>query len=419
MAEELFTPRAQFMRFHERSQRWTCITAHRRAGKTLACILDLITRALATSKEHGRYAYIAPFYSQAKAVAWDYLKRYSEPVRQGEPRESELSVELSNGSRIRLFGADNPNALRGMYFDGVVMDEAGDMSPAVWQEVIRPALSDRQGWAVFIGTPRGRNYFYEIHEQSKVSPDWLSLTLRASETGLIPEAELADAKTQMSASSFRQEYECDFEAPVIGAIYAEELMKARDEGRITHVPHESLLQVHTAWDLGMDDATAIWFWQQANGQFRFIDYVEESGMGLREYAHILQSKGYLYGRHYAPHDIQVRELGSGLSRLEVARSLGIPFEVVPQAAVEEGIHAFRLMLERCWFDAEKCAKGLEALQHYRREFDDKRRVFRSAPVHDWSSHAADAARYFAMVSQTNRDRQPMRRRERSGSWMVR
>lgn len=405
------------MPFHERSKRWTCIVAHRRAGKSVACVMDLITRALATSKEHARYAYLAPFYSQAKAVAFDYLKRFSEPVRQGPPRESELSVTLVNGATIRLFGADNPDALRGQYFDGVVLDEVGDMRESVWKEVIRPALSDRLGWAVFIGTPRGRNHFFDVYENAKRDPDWLCLTLRASETGLINPAELADARRQMSDSAYRQEYECDFDAPILGAIYADELMRCAEEGRITKVAHEPLLPVHTAWDLGVADATAIWFWQQANNQLRVIDYLEVTGEGLPGIAKMLQAKGYVYGSHYAPHDIQVRELGSGLSRLEAARNLGLLFEMVPNVSVDDGIHALRLMLDRCWFDADKCRTGLDALMHYRRGWDDKRKVLSTKPVHDWSSHAADAARYFALVSQRTRT-SPVKR-ERSGSWMVR
>lgn len=405
------------MPFHERSKRWTCIVAHRRAGKSVACVMDLITRALATSKEHARYAYLAPFYSQAKAVAFDYLKRFSEPVRQGPPRESELSVTLVNGATIRLFGADNPDALRGQYFDGVVLDEVGDMRESVWKEVIRPALSDRLGWAVFIGTPRGRNHFFDVYENAKRDPDWLCLTLRASETGLINPAELADARRQMSDSAYRQEYECDFDAPILGAIYADELMRCAEEGRITKVAHEPLLPVHTAWDLGMSDATSIWFWQQANNQLRVIDYLEVTGEGLPSIAKMLQAKGYVYGSHYAPHDIQVRELGSGLSRLEAARNLGLLFEMVPNVSVDDGIHALRLMLDRCWFDADKCRVGLDALMHYRRGWDDKRKVLSTKPVHDWSSHAADAARYFALVSQRTRT-SPVKR-ERSGSWMVR
>lgn len=416
---EAFAPRSVFMPFHERSKRWTCIVAHRRCGKTLATIMDLITRALATTKPHAQYAYIAPFYAQAKAVAWNYLKRYAEPVLSEAPKETELSVKLINGSQIRLFGADNDTALRGMYLDGVVLDEAGDMRPSVWQEVVRPMLSDRSGWAVFIGTPRGRNYFQEIHEVAGRDPDWLSLTLKASQTGILPQSELDDARKLMTDSAYRQEYECDFYAPVIGAIYADELNVARDEGRITQVPHDPVMQVHTVWDLGMDDLTAILFFQQANGQIRLIDYHESSGEGLPYYAEYLKQKPYIYGRHYAPHDIQVRELGSGLSRLEVARQLGIGFEVVPNIPVEEGIHAGRLAMARAWFDAEKLAPALDALNSYRREYDDKLRIFKPRPRHDWSSHAADCWRYLAVISRSNRDRTPYAKPDRRGSWMVR
>ena len=358
MSEELFAPRPQFMRFHERNARWTCIVAHRRAGKTLACVLDLITRALATTKTHAQYAYLAPFYSQAKSVAWNYLKRYAAPVLAEPPKETELSVKLVNGATIRLFGADNDTALRGMYMDGVVLDEAGDMRQAVWQEVIRPMLSDRKGWAVFIGTPKGRNFFADIYDNACSDPDWLCLTLKASETGLIDPLELADARKQMTDSAYRQEYECDFYAPVLGAIYADELRQIREEGRVREVAHDPVLHVHTAWDLGMDDSTVILFWQQVNGEHRFIDYYEASGEGLPHYAKVLQDKGYVYGRHYAPHDIQVRELGSGLSRLEVARSLGIAFEVAPNLPIKEGIHAGRVMMARTWWDKDKCAGAL-------------------------------------------------------------
>lgn len=416
---EDFAPRKVFLPFHERSKRWTCIVAHRRCGKTLATVADLITRAIATRKKHAQYAYIAPFYAQAKAVAWNYLKRYAEPVLSGAPKETELSVTLHNGSTIRLFGADNDTALRGMYLDGVVMDEAGDMKPSVWQEVVRPMLSDRNGWAVFIGTPRGRNYFQDIHELSLRDPDWLGLTLKASETHILPQSELDDARKMMADSAYRQEYECDFYAPVLGAIYADELNAARDEGRITNVPHDPILQVHTAWDLGIDDATAILFFQQHNSQIRIIDYLEHSGEGLPFYASVLKQKPYIYGNHYAPHDIEVRELGSGLSRLEVARTLGINFTVVPNIPVEEGIHAGRLALSRAWIDSESCGEFVDALNSYRREYDDKLRVFKPKPVHNWASHAADCWRYLSVVSRTNRERSPYSRAERRGSWQVR
>jgi hypothetical protein len=187
-----FSPRAAFEPFHGRDKRWTCIVGHRRVGKTVAVIADLLTCALATTKHSGRYAYIAPYHAQAKAVSWDYLKRLSEGVAT-KISESELSVDLANGSRVRLYGADNPDALRGLYLDGVVLDEYGDMRPNVWGEIIRPLLADRRGWAVFIGTPKGKNHFWEIYQTARTSPDWLAMTLKASETGILDAAELADA----------------------------------------------------------------------------------------------------------------------------------------------------------------------------------------------------------------------------------
>lgn len=389
-----YEPREAFKPFHRRTQRWACIVAHRRAGKTVACINDLIRRAIIDGKKDGRYAYIAPFHQQAKTVAWDYLLRFSEPVRR-QANASELWVELLTGARIRLYGADNPDALRGIYLDGAILDEVADMRPRVWGEILRPALADRKGWAVFIGTPKGHDTFYERYVESEQSHEWFSALLRASETGILDPEELASARKDMTADQFAQEFECSFEAAIQGAIYAKELEQARAESRISRVPHDPSMQVHTVWDLGVGDATAIWFAQQHRGEIRVIDYYEASGEGLPHYAQVLQARGYVYGKHFAPHDIAVRELGSGLSRMETAAKLGIRFERIPQQSLEDGIHAARLIFPRVWFDAEKCKAGVEALQHYRWDYNERMGEFRSRPVHDWSSHAADAFRYLA------------------------
>lgn len=391
-----YSPRDAFASFHARAQRWACIVAHRRAGKTVACINDLIRRAIEDGKSDGRYAYIAPYYGQARAAAWDYLKKFAGPIAskitEGDPK----SVDLLTGARITIYGADNPNALRGLWLDGVVLDEVADMRPEVWGEIIRPALADRQGWAVFIGTPRGHNAFWDVHRQSVASPDWYSAVLRASETGLLPASELADAARGMTADQYAQEFECSFEAAILGAIYAREMAQARDDGRISGVPHEPTLPVDTWWDLGVGDATAIIFTQARRREIRLIDYYEASGEGLPHYAGVLQARGYLYGSHHAPHDIQVREIGSGRSRLDTAASLGIKFRVVPKAGLEDGIHAARMLLPRCWIDAKKCASLIEALQNYRWDYNQRLGELKSMPVHDWSSHAADALRYLAV-----------------------
>lgn len=308
-----------------------------------------------------------------------------------------MSVELVNGSRIRLYGADNANALRGIYLDGCVLDEAADIRRSVWGSVISPMLADRKGWAVWIGTPRGHDHFYEIHQQAQADPEWYSLRLKASETGLIPQAELESQAKTMTADQYAAEFETSFDAAILGAIYAKELAAARKDGRIGRVLYDAALPVHTAWDLGVGDSTAIWFIQLLGMEARLIDYYEASGEGLPHYAKVLQDRGYIFGRHIAPHDIAVRELGSGRSRIEVAASLGIKFEVAPNVPLEDGIHAARLWLGRCWIDETKCKAGLESLQHYRWARNERLGELKSTPVHDFASHGSDALRYAALA----------------------
>lgn len=393
-----YKPREQFWPYHNRTERWSCIVAHRRFGKTTGCVNDLLRAALTSDKDRPRFAYIAPLLKQAKDVAWDMLKHYSAPLKASgaEWNETELRVDLPNGGRVRLYGADNPDSMRGVYLDGVVMDEPAQMRPSMWNEVVRPALSDRAGWATFIGTPAGKNDFYDISERAKTSDDWFYLCLKASDTGLISESELADAKAQMGDDRFAQEYECSFEAAIQGAYYAEQLKRARDECRIARVPIERGLPVHTAWDLGMSDSTAIWFVQVVGREVRVIDYHEGSGVGLDEYARALKDRGHLYGTHYLPHDIAVRELSTGKSRFETLRGLGLTdIRVVPQHNVSDGINAVRRLLDRCWFNEDTCKRGLECLWQYRRDWDEKGKIWRNNPLHDWTSHGADAFRTFA------------------------
>jgi phage terminase large subunit len=391
-----YTPRPQFSEFHARSQRWACIVAHRRAGKTVACVNDLIRAALRCAAPEPRFAYLAPLFAQAKDVAWSCLKRYTAPVPGAVHTESELRADLPGGGRIRLYGADNPERLRGLYFDGVVLDEFGDMDPRAWSEVIRPALADRQGWAVFIGTPRGQNHFAQLWRTARQTTDWYALALRASETGLLGATELADARRAMTEEQYAQEFECSFEAALLGAYYAREMQAAAASRRIGPAPWEPQLPVTTAWDLGIGDSTAIWFAQAAGQEVRLIDYLENSGVGLDWYARELDRRAYVYAEHLLPHDAAVRELGTGRSRIETLAKLGLQSRVLAAARLEDGINASRLLLGRAWFDAEKCARGIAALENYRRDWDDKRKVFRDHPRHDWTSHAADAFRYLAL-----------------------
>ena len=275
-------------------------------------------------------------------------------------------------------------------------------NPRVWGEVVRPALSDRQGSATFLGTPAGHNHFWDMLETAKNqiaegSDDWFYRVCKASETGIVKDEELKAAKASMTDEQYEQEFECSFTAAIIGAYYGKLLSDLDDQGRITRVPYDPAYPVHTAWDLGVNDSTAIWFAQIfRGGAINVIDYYESSGVGLDHYADILRQKDYTYGDHLAPHDIEVRELGSGKSRLETAYTLGIKFRVVPKMKVADGINATRMMIPKCYFDRDNTAEGLECLRQYRQDWDEKRKTFRDTPRHDFTSHAADAFRYLAI-----------------------
>lgn len=393
-----YEPRDQFRPLHERKTRFAAIVAHRRCGKTVACVHEL-NRA-ATLKRKARFAYIAPFYAQAKDVAWAYVKEAAAPIPGVTFNESELRVNYPNGTVLRLYGADNYDRMRGISLDGVVLDEYGDMDPRSWAEVIRPALADKKGWAVFIGTPKGQNAFYEICERAKEESDWMFMRLRASETGLLDKGELAAARREMTEDQYAQEFECSFEAAVPGAYYAKLIAEAEEEKRISVVPFDPAVRVYTAWDLGIGDSTAIWFAQIVGREIRFIDYYEANGVGLDHYVAKLNEgrrSRYTYAEHWLPHDADHKELSSGKSRIETLRSLGLEARVLPIARIEDGINAVRMLLPRVWIDKERCAEGIKALKHYRSEWDEKRKVLRSRPLHDWSSHGADAMRYFAQA----------------------
>jgi hypothetical protein len=401
-----YEPRALQDTIHDGmdTHRFGAVVCHRRFGKTVCAINHLQRAALECQNERPRFAYIGPTYTQAKGNVWDYLVHYSRPIPGIKVSISELSVTYPNGGQVRLFGADNPDSLRGFYFDGVVHDEYGLQPPRIFSEVIRPALSDRQGWALFLGTPNGKNQFYEVIQQAKADPTWFCAEFKASQTGIMAPEELIAARKDMTADEYAQEYECSFEAAVKGAIYASELEASRASGRVSVVPYDPVLPVDTDWDLGVGDSTAIWFSQSLrSGEVRVVDYYEQSGEGLPHYAQVLKDKGYTYGHHWAPHDIAVRELGSGRSRLETAATLGIRFNICPNIPLEDGIHAARMLFPRCYFDTVRCKAGLEALQHYRRDYNSRLNEFKATPVHDWAEHGASAFRYLAVRHETPGD----------------
>lgn len=397
-----YKPREIQAEMHVKLKRWNVLVMHRRFGKTVWAVNHLIKTALTCPLPRPRVAFVAPTFTQAKRIAWDYVKYYAGVIPNVTFNETELRVDFPNGGRLMLLSAENPDSLRGIYLDMCIFDEFGMQNPRVWNEVVRPALSDRQGGAVFLGTPAGHNHFFDLLEQAKSevgegSEDWYFNVVKASESGLVKQEELDAARSMMTPEQYEQEFECSFTASIIGAYYGKLLEKADEDSRITTVPYDPAYPVHTAWDLGINDSTAIWFAQAyRSGTVHVIDYYENSGVGLDHYAEILRQKDYHWGDHLAPHDIEVRELGSGKSRIETAFNLGIRFRVIPKMKVIDGINAARLMIPRCYFDKDKTHVGVEMLRQYRQEWDEKRKVFRDHPKHDFTSHSADAFRYLAI-----------------------
>lgn len=358
--------------------------------------MELLTRALASKKERPQYAYIAPLFVQAKQIAWEYLKQYGEQVI-AKKNESELYVELINGARVYLFGADNPDRLRGLYLDGVVLDEYGDMKERLFAEVIRPALADRMGWAVFIGTPKGENAFFDLAELAKSSDDWFFMCLKASQSGLLNEEEIRDMKRIMTEDQAAQELECSFSAAIQGAVYA----KWIDDDKLIEGIYDPLLKVNTAWDLGFDDSTAIWFWQSVGNEVRVIDCYENSIESIDHYCDYIKSLPYDYDKHYVPHDAKNKLLAAGgRSILEQMRDHKIMASVVSATSQQNQIESTRFILGRTWFDPVKCKDGLRALRQYQFQYDENMNTYRSKPKHDWSSHYADA---FEIIGQMKRN----------------
>ena len=373
--------------------RFNVIIAHRRSGKTVLCINHLIRAALINTQPNPRYAFIAPTFKQGKSTAWDYIKNYCRNIPYIKFNESELRCDFPNGSRITILGAENDQALRGIFLDGCVFDETQNISPVLFPEIIRPSLADRKGWCIFIGTPKGQNYFYKLHKQALEEEDWWTGTYKASQTKVLDDKELSAAQRVMSKDLYEQEFECSFQAAITGSYYGKIIEELEKSNRITEVPYDENLKTETWWDLGLKDSTAIWFVQRLQSQLRIIDYYENSGEGLDFYADVLDSKPYKYDRHIAPHDIKVRELGAyGKSRLESALELGISFDIAPKLSIEDGIEMVRKTLPQCYFDQNKTYQGIEALKAYQKKWDERNQCFKNRPTHNFASHPSDAFR---------------------------
>ncbi|MGA1547037.1 MAG: terminase large subunit domain-containing protein [Flavobacteriaceae bacterium] len=383
--------------------RFNVIIVHRRGGKTVFAINHLIRAALTNDKPYPRYAFISPYRLQGKSTAWDYMKQFSAAVPGTKFNESELRVDFSvNNSRIQIIGAENSSAIRGQYFDGIIVDETQNISPDLFDTILRPCLSDRKGFAIFIGTPMGRNWFYQLHEQAKHTKDWFTAIFKASETNIIAKEELEAAKATMSHEAYEQEFECSFQAGISGSYYGNIVEDLESKGRVTNFDIDYDLETETWWDLGMNDSTVIIFAQRRNDEIRIVDCYENSSEGLEHYFNVLDEKGFNYIKHIAPHDIRVREIGTNKSRWETAREMGLEFDIAPKLSVEDGIEQVRRLLPKCYFHKNNCNKLVEALKSYCKRWDEKNNCFRNKPLHNWASHFCDSFRYGAIVEPLER-----------------
>lgn len=397
-----YVVRPPFRAFHARTQRRAILVYHRRAGKTVATVNDLVAKALRCRKKNGFFAYIAPFMGQAVQTAWQYLQ---EAVRTIPGHKVDLTLKLvkvpsAHGTMatIRLFGADNPNSLRGLYFDGVVLDEVADMKKMVWTEVIQPALMDRMGWAVFIGTPKGKNFFYDLWEVAKKEPEvWFSQILKASESGILRQEDLNAYRADVDDETYEQEMECSFTAGIKGAYYASIVSKMEEEGRLQPFSIVKAAPVHVVFDLGWADATACWFYQLYGGELRVIDHQEWNEVDIHKIIAEVQEKGYRMGDWWLPHDARAKSLQTGKSMIEQFRSHGINPKAVPELDVLDGIQAVRHTLPRLSIHGQNCYQGIEALKNYQKKWNDELGVFSKHPLHDWASHSADAFRYLCLA----------------------
>jgi len=396
-----YSPRPYQWAIHSAAERFQVVVAHRRAGKTLGLVNHIVRAALLSRHPQPQLAYVAPTYRMAKRIAWDYVKRYTAPIAGSKPNAGELSVRLPNNAKIMLLGADSIHDLRGIYLHGAVLDEYAMMSPRVFPEVILPALMDYQGWAILAGTPLGANQLKRAYVRAARGddPNWRAHMLRASETGAIGAADLKIAQENMSAEEYAQEFECSFEAVVKGAYYGEMIAQAEREGRITRVDYDPQLPVIVAVDLGMRDAFACGFLQEhpSAGHVRMFDYREFHGKGLKAVKEEIDRMGYPVAHWIGPHDLAVRELGTGRSRLEVARGLGMNFAVAANLPLEDGREAVRQVLPTLWMDAVRCETFIDAMRQHRALYDEALEIEGKQAQHDWTSHGADMFRYYCVT----------------------
>lgn len=419
----------------ESGQKRGVLIWHRRAGKDSFGLNFTATQAL---QRVGVYWHMAPTQKQVRKIVWDNIdakgRRIIDQVWPKDLRTSmnsqEMKIELKNGSIWQCVGSDNYDSLVGANPVGVIFSEYSLADPAAW-DYLRPILAENGGWALFIFTPRGKNHGYTLYRMAQRNPEWFCQTLTVDDTQAITaQAIESERAAGMTDDMIQQEFYCSFEAANPGAYYGKQMQQAWKDGRVGRVPVEPGVPCETWWDLGMDDAMSIWITQTVVREIRCVHYYENSGEGLAHYANYLgewaKSRDVRFLRHGMPHDIEVRELGTGKSRKEVCeRQLGLkPISVSPQLDLDDGIDSVRRMLQQCWFDEKECERGIACLTEYSKEWDEKCKVFAPRPKHNWASHGADAFRTMATIhpgrasnhKPESSDRYSRDQRPR-GSWM--
>lgn len=380
---------------------------HRRGGKEK---VDVNIMAKKMMERVGAYYYFFPTYTQGKKILWEgsdksgfrFLDHFPQELRDGKPNDTEMKLRYKNGSLFQVVGADNIDSIVGTNPIGTVWSEYSLQNPKGW-DFIRPILAENGGWAIFNWTPRGKNHAYDLHQMALDDPEhWFVSVVTVDDTGAISQEVLDQERKEIIAKHgddalFQQEYYCSYTTAVMGAYYASQYATAEKAGRFTNVPYDPLIPTHTVWDLGISDAMAIGFFQAVGQERRMIEYKEYTGMGLPEVIRDLKLKQYVYGKHFAPHDIKVRELGTGKTRWQSAEELGITFEIVPSVSVQDGIDVARAVFNKLWVDKDKCSEWLRLIPQYTKEYDEDKHMFKDKPRHDWTSHGADMYRYFALI----------------------
>ena len=415
-----YSPRPWGQELHDNDALFRVIICHRGAGKTFWAINELIRAAL-TGPPRATYLYVMPKANQARRTVWDSVQQFVSKIPGHKCEKLPMTTTFPNGSKLLLLGSDDPESLRGLHVHGIVLDEVDDMSPLVW-DIIRPTLTINNGFCSWIGTPKGKAELYKRYmmSQDPEMEDWYGIVLPWQKTGVIPLAKIEQIRTEMSPEMFGQEYECDFDAALVGAYYGRHIQELRENGRVAYYDtplYRDDLEVHTCWDLGIRDEMAVWWYQLVGDQIHFINHECHSNFGFPEWGPLLDNKakeyGYRYGDYVAPFDVRNRELGTGISRMESGAQYGLHFVACPDQGVQDGIEMVRHALPRCRFDMNHCEEGVEALLAYRSKLDKDGHPI--GPLHDWASHSADSLRYGItwieqVVNQPAVMRVPLRRR---------